>query len=61
MSPGSGQVPVGKCSNCGYVTGDDLEYNFPCSSECLKCGEELENTTVADPDTVQTLQQEGPA
>jgi hypothetical protein len=47
-------IPVGKCPNCGYVFGDDLDYRFPQSSEC-KCGETIENTTVAEPETVNEL------
>lgn len=54
-----GRVPVGKCPNCGYVTGDDLDYRFPEPSGCLQCGEELTNTTVADAETVQSLADDG--
>lgn len=53
------QVPVGKCPNCGYVTGDDLDYQFPNPSECLLCGAEMTNTTVAKPETIRALQKEG--
>lgn len=49
------QIAVAKCPNCGYVYGDDLDYRFPNPSECLKCGAETENTTVADPETVRSL------
>lgn len=48
------QIPVGKCPDCGYVYGDDLEYRFPNPSIC-SCGAETESTTVADADTVRSL------
>lgn len=55
---GDQQIPVGKCTHCGYVYGDDLDYRFPNASEC-SCGDEVDQTTVADPDTVEQLAQEG--
>lgn len=48
------KIPVGKCADCGYVYGDDLEYLFPEPSEC-SCGRTIENTTVADATTVKAL------
>lgn len=54
----SSRVPVGKCESCGYVAGDDLDYRFPNPSLC-RCGNELENTTVADAETVESLTEEG--
>lgn len=54
----SSRVPVGKCLDCGYVAGDDLDYQFPNPSVC-QCGNELENTTVADAETVESLTTEG--
>lgn len=50
-----GHIAVGKCPNCGYIYGDDLDYRFPEPSKCDGCGEELENTTVADEETVRDL------
>lgn len=47
-------MPVGKCPNCGYVYGDDLDYRFPNPSAC-SCGRELTNTTIAEADTVREL------
>ncbi len=55
---GTDQIPVAKCPNCGYVYGDDLEYRFPNPSVCA-CGEETETTTVADPETVRSLADDG--
>jgi len=56
---GTEQIPVAKCPNCGYVYGDDLDYHFPNPSECQICGEETENTTVADEETVRSLAEGG--
>lgn len=56
---GTERVAVAKCPNCGYVYGDDLDYRFPNPSECLECGAETENTTVADPETVRSLADDG--
>jgi len=41
-------VPIGECAEHGFVTGDDVKYNFPNPAECGLCGEELERCTVAD-------------
>lgn len=54
-SSGSNMVAVARCSNCGYIYGDDLDYRFPNPSQCEICGEETETTTLAAEDTVDTL------
>jgi uncharacterized OB-fold protein len=56
---GTDQIPVAKCSNCGYIYGDDLDYRFPNPSKCQICGEKTEKTTVADPETVCSLAENG--
>lgn len=57
---GAGQtISVGKCPNCGYVCGDDLDYRFPNPSECRVCGEETEKTTVTSEETVRSLTEDG--
>lgn len=42
--------PVGFCDSCGIVTGDQLEYNFPCPAECAKCGSELDEVMISQRD-----------
>lgn len=39
---------VGECDEHGFVTGDDVEFNFPQPARCGICGERLERCTVAD-------------
>jgi len=50
----SERIPVGKCPEHGYVTGDSVVYNFPSAAEC-ECGEELTLCTVAKPERVDKL------
>lgn len=45
-------VAVGQCENCGYVTGDSVDYRFPQPAECNDCGEQLLTTTIADAEEV---------
>lgn len=57
QSDGTERITVAKCPNCGYVYGDDLEYRFPEPSVC-SCGTETEKTTVANAETVRSLNSE---
>jgi hypothetical protein len=54
------QIPVAYCHECGYIWGDDLEYNFPNPSVC-DCGNETDRTTVAQEEMVRSLADDGPA
>lgn len=52
------RIPVGKCPEHGYVTGDDVDFRFPLPARC-HCGETLEKCTVADADRVRELSPDG--
>lgn len=54
-SQDGGQTAVGKCDNCGYVTGDDVDFNLPTLAECSKCGEKLESVRMAPTEKVRKL------
>jgi len=56
---GVDEIAVGKCSNCGYIYGDDLDYRFPEPSECQHCGQSTKKTAVADEETVRSLAKDG--
>lgn len=51
------KIPVGECPDCGYVSGDDVEYRFPNPSKCGDCGTELEKTTMATRFQINRLQE----
>lgn len=38
---------AGECPECGIVWGDDVDVEFPCGGECLVCGSDLEQMTIA--------------
>jgi hypothetical protein len=39
---------VGECPNCGIVSGDDVNFNFPNQATCGDCGAELERAGIAN-------------
>lgn len=43
---------VGRCPNCGIVTGDELDYRFPNPCECNRCGSQLEKTMIASAEVI---------
>jgi hypothetical protein len=56
QDPDTKQVAVGDCPKHGYVSGNEVEFNFPNKAKCF-CGRELERCTVADIEEVSALAQ----
>lgn len=42
---------VGICSDCGLITADQVNLNFPNPPTCDDCGSELEKATVTTEET----------
>lgn len=51
----SDKVDAGKCENCGIVSGDDVNWNFPLPATCDICGLELVTAGVVSKEKLEEI------